>query len=107
MDPPADADAEDIVSYQFYADSDLWERWKDTVPRSVALHDRLHELIAQDLEATRGGGYDDMEERSARLLATRIHHRAQTAEQALEQGDDEKVRKELANIDDIAGLFDD
>lgn len=39
-----------MVKYQFEVDDDIWEEWKDTVPRSKALDVRLVELIKADTE---------------------------------------------------------
>lgn len=37
-----------MVSYQFDVNDELWNDWKDTVPRSKSLHERLTELIEAD-----------------------------------------------------------
>lgn len=100
------ADDADPITYQFQADRNLWRRWADTIPRSKTLSARIETLIAQDLEAARRGGYDDMEERTARLLASRIKHRGSTALTALENGDTEKVAEEIEHMVEIAGQFD-
>jgi hypothetical protein len=39
-----------MVTYQFTIDDDTWEEWKDTVPRSKPLDERLIELIEADLD---------------------------------------------------------
>jgi hypothetical protein len=39
-----------MVTYQFQVDGDTWQQWKDTVPRSKNLDDRLRELIVLDTE---------------------------------------------------------
>jgi hypothetical protein len=39
-----------MVTYQFDIDPDTWARWKDTVPRSKTLDERLRELIVADTE---------------------------------------------------------
>jgi len=39
-----------MVTYQFDVDPDTWERWKDTVPRSKNLDERLRELVVADTE---------------------------------------------------------
>lgn len=44
------AEAEDMTKYQFQIDDDKWEAWKDTVPRSMSLEDRIIELIEADTE---------------------------------------------------------
>ena len=49
-----------MVTYQFDVDPDTWERWKDTVPRSKNLDERLRELVVADTEGRvqppHGGG---------------------------------------------------
>jgi len=37
-----------MVRYQFQVDDDLWEDWKETVPRSKSLEQRMIELIEAD-----------------------------------------------------------
>lgn len=37
-----------MVRYQFQVDDDLWEEWKETVPRSKSLENRIVELIEAD-----------------------------------------------------------
>ena len=39
---------EDMVRYQFQADDDEWEAWKNTVSRSKSLEQRINELIRAD-----------------------------------------------------------
>lgn len=41
---------EDMVKYQFEIDDDEWEDWKNTVPRSKSLDQRIRELIRADTE---------------------------------------------------------
>lgn len=104
----ADDDAPDTVAYQFDPERELWEAWGDTVPRSVTLDQRLSTLISQDLRTANrasGDGYDEMEERTARLLASRIGRRAQTATQAIERDDMGSVREHLGKIQDLAETF--
>lgn len=102
-----DTDEGESISYNFTMERDAWRRWTETIPRSVSLADRLRELIREDADATRRGGYDEIEERTARLLGSRLYHRARTAETALEDGDDEKVAAELEEIQKIASMFED
>ena len=40
----------DMVKYQFQMDDDEWEAWKNTVPRSKSLEQRIQELIRADTE---------------------------------------------------------
>ena len=37
-----------MVRYQFQVDDELWEEWKETVPRSKSLETRIIELIQAD-----------------------------------------------------------
>ena len=46
----------DMVRYQFQIDDDVWEEWKETVPRSKSLEKRIIELI----EADRDGRVEDV-----------------------------------------------
>jgi len=39
-----------MVKYQFEIEDDEWERWKETVPRSKALDQRIRELIQADAD---------------------------------------------------------
>lgn len=41
---------EDMVKYQFQAEDDEWTAWKNTVPRSKSLEQRINELIRADTE---------------------------------------------------------
>jgi hypothetical protein len=44
------AEAAVMTTYSFEIPDDVWEEWKDTVPRSKRLDDRLVELIKADTE---------------------------------------------------------
>ena len=47
-----------VVKYQFQIDDDTWKEWKNTVPRSKTLEERIIELIEADTEgrvSERGG----------------------------------------------------
>jgi len=37
-----------MVRYQFQIDDELWEEWKETVPRKKSLEQRIVELIEAD-----------------------------------------------------------
>lgn len=39
-----------MVKYQFQADDDEWQSWKNTVPRSKSLEQRINELIRADTD---------------------------------------------------------
>lgn len=43
------ADAADTTEYRFDVQTPLWEEWKDTVPRSKNLDERIVELLREDL----------------------------------------------------------
>ena len=56
----------DMVRYQFQADDDEWKAWKNTVPRSKSLEQRINELIRADTDgqvsdANLDGVHDDLE----------------------------------------------
>jgi hypothetical protein len=98
-------------------DPDVFAEWSDTVVRSVSLADRIEALLQEDISASRSGGYDEMDERTARLLADRIRRRSRTAQQSLDRyrdpPDDEdpdparldNVRENLEKIEEIADTF--
>jgi len=44
------AEEVDMTKYQFQIDDEKWEAWKDTVPRSKSLEERIIELIEADTE---------------------------------------------------------
>jgi hypothetical protein len=46
----ASNEAVDMVRYQFQIDDEEWEAWKNTVPRSKSLEQRITELIKADAE---------------------------------------------------------
>jgi len=43
-------EASTVTTYQFEIDGEKWRHWKDTVPRSKSLDDRIRELIEADTE---------------------------------------------------------
>jgi len=98
--PPAFGD--DVI------DGQLWQQWCDSVPRSVALADRLEDIIRADLRADQRGGYGDVEERTARLMADRIKHRSKSALAAMERDcvECESAEDNLEKVVEIAESFD-
>lgn len=51
-----------MPTYQWEPDDDVWQAWKDTVPRSKPLHERLDELLQADIDGRvlpPGGDRDD------------------------------------------------
>lgn len=59
-----------MVTYQFEIDDDTWNQWKNTVPRSQSLEERLIELIEADTDGRvspptdSDGGTADVEPRT-------------------------------------------
>jgi hypothetical protein len=49
----------DMVRYQFQIDGEKWEDWKETVPRSKSLEQRITELIEADTEGRVGEQADE------------------------------------------------
>jgi hypothetical protein len=43
-----ESEDEPMVKYQFQIDDETWRLWKDTVPRSKSLEQRIIELIVED-----------------------------------------------------------
>ena len=39
-----------MTSYSFEVDDETWDAWKNTVPRSKRLDERLQELIEADID---------------------------------------------------------
>lgn len=99
-------DSDDAVCYPLRIDPDLWQHWMDIVPESTPYHERVETLLVNDVRTAYSDGWDDMEERTARLLASRIGHRGETAKTALDDDDAEKVREEIDHMMRIADLFD-
>jgi len=101
----------ETTNYHVQLPSDDWDAWKATVPRDMALYERLHALVRADTAAggvARGDvdGWDDEDEQMVRLLSSRVLHRARRAETALEGGDTDRVADELATIIEIAAELD-
>ena len=98
-------DVEETTSYTFRIPTEDWQDWRGTLPQTITVYERLHQLIVEDTESKQSDGFEEMEERTARLLATRIQHRSRTALQALDRGNDEAVAEQLENIREISRLF--
>lgn len=57
---PLEPEAGLMVKYQFEIDDETWDEWKNTVPRSKSLEQRIIELIEADAEGrVRPEGDDD------------------------------------------------
>lgn len=100
-----DTDPDEIINYMIRVPDEEWRTWTETVPRSTPLYERLRELIRAD--ASSRSAFEDMDERMARLLATRVKHRGSTALQALDRGDEAAAREEIAEMREIAKQFED
>lgn len=93
----------DTTTYQFEIPSDTWNKWRDTVPRTVPLYARIETLIKMDAERA---DVDDVETTQlVTMQYNRIRQRSLTARDALDRGDEEKAREELQAIADVANAF--
>jgi alkylhydroperoxidase/carboxymuconolactone decarboxylase family protein YurZ len=79
-----------VTTYQFDVEDDLWESWKDTVPRSKNLDTRLRELIKAD--------------RDGRVLDA--DHDGDAPTHAYRDAVDEVVSDESV-VDEVAATWDD
>lgn len=98
----------ETTHYLVAVPTEEWDDWKATVPRGLALYERLFDLIQADTAAggvARGDveGWDDEDEQMVRLLSSRVLHRARRARTAHDNDNPERVREELTTIIDIAG----
>lgn len=78
-----------------------WADWKDSIPRSIPLHERLHTLI--QIDTTLAGEVDVASLTLLRMKFERIEERSKTARQSLAADDPQKARAELEQIAEIAG----
>jgi hypothetical protein len=102
----ATGDTDEVVCYSFLVDPDLWRDWLDVMDHTETYHERIQSLLAEDIRASYAAGWDDMDERTARLIGDRVKHRSNTAINALENGNVEKAREELEEINTLAEQFD-
>lgn len=91
---------EETTSYLVELPTDDWDDWKRQIPRDRPLYERLHTLV--QLDAAFGGEVDPTELRLTSMKFQRVHQRCQTALQAWNDGDHEKVREELHELREIA-----
>lgn len=82
--PVAESD-ENMVKYQFQAEDEDWQEWKETVPRSKSLEQRINELIEADTQ----GRVTDEETFNA------IRNAIDDAEAAAERGDGPALQEAL------------
>lgn len=81
-------DDEDMVKYQFQAEDEVWEAWKNTVPRSKSLEQRIVELIEADTD----GRVVDLEELDRAL---------DDIEAAAERGDGPGLQEALSRAREV------
>ena len=94
-----------MVTYQFEVNGDIWRKWKDTVPRSKNLDERLRELILLDAEDRIGGPHHvdagvaapDETEAETETDTARSDNTADTTPAV----DREQLREALAGSDDV------
>lgn len=94
-------DTDDITHYQVAVPTDDWETWKRTIPRTVPLYRRIHELLK--LDARRDA--DDTDDANLRLISLkfqRVQQRVENTRVALDDGDTDRAREELDAIEEIA-----
>jgi hypothetical protein len=90
----------ETTQYQVAIPAEDWEAWKRTVPRTIPLYKRLYQLIREDTIPE-----DQMDDANLSLIMLkfqRVAQRVENAETALDDGDPERARDELAAIRDIA-----
>jgi len=80
-----------MVKYQFQAEDDEWQAWKNTVPRSKSLEQRINELIRADTEGR-------VLEEGAELT-----NALGDIERAIEHGDDAQLRSALSRAKEAVG----
>lgn len=91
---------EATTSYLIEVPTDDWDTWKRNIPRDRPLYERIHALLQLDAEFA--GDVDATALRLTSMKFERVHQRCQTALQAWNDGDHEKVREELHEIREIA-----
>ena len=91
-------DGEDMVKYQFQADDDEWESWKNTVPRSKSLEQRINELIRADTEGrVRGEDEPGLDE---------FQQAVRDAREAYEDVDGNGVDDAIARLEELTEVND-
>lgn len=96
-------DEPETTSYMVQMPADDWAEWKDSIPRSRPLYDRLHALI--QIDTAFDGEADLAELRLVTMKFQRIEQRCMTALDALHDDDVEKVREELRTMRNMAAPF--
>lgn len=96
------ADSGHMVKYQFEIDDDEWERWKNTVPRSKALDQRIRELIQADAD----GRVDESQSETPEVQGDvgsplRDDHAPDPEPRSRPEADVDQLREELAGSGDL------
>lgn len=91
----------ETTQYQVAIPTEDWDDWKDTVPRTVPLYERLHDLLVMDTAAATDG-WDEETEQMVRMLSNRMRHRARRALTALENDNADRASEELETIVELA-----
>lgn len=102
---------EGTVTYQCKFPAPVWADWRETVPRSMRLSDRLRTLVKQDLRAATA--HDDTEAATIEVIRTRVHMRAIQATATLREAEPEEypdaiaeAREHMESIIDLTELVD-
>lgn len=95
-------DCNDIREYRVCIPADEWDDWKDHVPRSTPLYERLYHLVELDLAFE--GDADLAELRLMEMKFERVRERCKTGLNALANGNEEKAREEFLEIRDVASV---
>jgi hypothetical protein len=104
--PRADHDpypGERTTWYQFKVPTDDWEDWQDQIPRSTPLYERLYTLI--QIDTALDGDTNVAQMNLLSMKCERIRQRAETGRQAIDNGDPQKARAELEQIEEVAGAL--
>lgn len=101
--PRYDLEKPEKRTFNLHTETDLWDDWKATVPRDVALGTRIRSLIRQDLRAARrDASGTGSEQATVDMLASRVRIRAMQAENALKENDTESAREQIEEIFELA-----
>ena len=89
--------AEDTIAYQLDIDRELWTCWKDTVPRSIALDERIEALLLADKIGMVDAADMDDNHDAAMTSLIQIRRHAMRASQQLGQ-DEQQCREEIRAV---------
>jgi hypothetical protein len=91
---------QETTSYMVAAPTEDWNAWKNSIPRTIPLYERLYTLI--QIDTALDGDVDVASLNLLRMKFERIEQRSKTARQALADGDVQKARAELEQIGEVA-----